>query len=184
MGWSTFHGAGSEYLGFSHSIFADTVSRNTHLLLDRGHRVIGVLVGQPQGAHDWKAVHDDSLDALQSAAADMRFTEKEGRGGRRGSFPTVAHGLSYGGGQRVSACPLPHCLLTSSCCPETRLSPPQLEEGEGVKGNYGASVHTKDLQVWKPCVSPVSCCPPYAFNSKDVPHQNALRRTESETTIT
>jgi hypothetical protein len=103
---------GSEYPSGFCLIFTEMVSRKMHLLLDRRHHVIGALIGQPQGAHDWKAVHDGALGTLQAAAADMGFTEREVMGGRHGFFPTVAHGLSYGGGQKVSMPELLFPLLT------------------------------------------------------------------------
>ena len=96
-----------------HLIFAEMTSRTTHLLLDAGHRIIGVLAGQPRNTHGWRAVHDDALTALKLAATSLNFTEieeMEGPGGRRGSFSTIAYGLSFGGGQKVCA------SFTICCC--------------------------------------------------------------------
>ncbi|KAN0111296.1 hypothetical protein V8E52_008671, partial [Russula decolorans] len=70
-------------------------------LLDREHRVIGVLVGRPRESDKWGAVCDDAVATLQTAADDLGFTAKEKGGGRCGHFPTIAHGLSFGGGQQV-----------------------------------------------------------------------------------
>jgi hypothetical protein len=78
-------------------------SRKTHLLLDRGHRVIGALVGRPRDPGGWSTVHSDALAALKAASDDLKFSDREASGGRRGPFPTIAHGLSFGGGQEVRA---------------------------------------------------------------------------------
>jgi hypothetical protein len=99
---------------------AEKMNSTTHLLLDRGHRVIGALVGQPRDAHGWRAVHDDALGALRSAARRLGFTEKEEMGGRRGPFPTIAHGLSYGGGQKVREHQCPPPLCTDGWLPPSR----------------------------------------------------------------
>ena len=73
--------------------------RTTHLLLDRENRVIGALAGRPQDA-GWGAVHDGALAALESAAPEMRLRPKD-TAHRRGSYPSISHGISFGGGQEV-----------------------------------------------------------------------------------
>jgi len=93
-----------------HLIFAEKLGRTTHLLLDKRHCVISALVSWPHGAHDWGEVHDDTWGKLQSAAESLRFTANEEAGGRCGSFPTIAHGVSFGGGQEVRVY---RCLLLS-----------------------------------------------------------------------
>ncbi|KAG6826286.1 hypothetical protein H0H92_000435 [Tricholoma furcatifolium] len=74
--------------------------RTTHLLVDREHRIIGVLLGRPRASQDWDRVCEDARSALEAASRRMSFTPKE-KTHRRGSFPAVAHGISYGGGQRA-----------------------------------------------------------------------------------
>jgi hypothetical protein len=114
--WCTLIGMECECtLGLSHLIFTKTMGRKTHLLLDSEQRIIGALVGQPRDTHGWRAVHDDALAALGSAAIDddLGFTpSKYERKGRHETFPTIAHGLSFGGGQEVGSNRVrPHCLL-------------------------------------------------------------------------
>ncbi len=87
---------------FSYLLIAEKKNRTPHLLLDCEHHIIGVLAGRPRD-HSWKVVHKDALAALRSAATKMKFTVDEERG-RRGSFPTISFGVSYGGGQKVRAC--------------------------------------------------------------------------------
>jgi hypothetical protein len=82
-------------------IFTEGASRTTHLLLDHEHRVIGALVGRPREPDKWNAVHSNALAALRAASDSLSFSEREEGGGRRGPFPTIAHGLSLGGGQEV-----------------------------------------------------------------------------------
>ncbi|KAI9428640.1 hypothetical protein H4582DRAFT_1826966 [Lactarius indigo] len=71
--------------------------RQTHPLLDRERRIIGVLVGQPRG-QGWEAAKGEAFDALRVAAGQMSLTGKVSSH-RRGTFPCVAHGISFGGGQ-------------------------------------------------------------------------------------
>lgn len=80
---------------------ADVLCRTTHLLLDNEQHVIGALVGQPKDAEGWQKVHDEAYKSLQAAASSMGFSHKE-TSHRRGAFPAVAHGISFGGGQAVS----------------------------------------------------------------------------------
>jgi hypothetical protein len=46
-------------------------------------------------------IPEEAFKLLQSAAGQMSYNPKE-TSNRRGSFPTVAHGISFGGGQQVS----------------------------------------------------------------------------------
>ncbi|KAI9429108.1 hypothetical protein H4582DRAFT_2090056 [Lactarius indigo] len=50
--------------------------RQTHPLLDRERRIIGVLVGQPRG-QGWEAAKGEAFDALRVAAGQMSLTGKE-----------------------------------------------------------------------------------------------------------
>ncbi|KAH9014024.1 hypothetical protein EDB85DRAFT_1876641 [Lactarius pseudohatsudake] len=81
--------------------------RQTHPLLDREKRIIGVLVGQPRDS-SWESAKGGALAALGAARGQMTFGEKE-TNRRRGPFPCVAHGISFGGGQ-----PEPRYLSHSS----------------------------------------------------------------------
>ena len=73
-------------------------TRTVHLLLDRERHVVGVLAGHPNDKR-WGQVHEDAFTKLQQAASTMSYSDKE-RNNRRGLFPTVAHGISFGGGRR------------------------------------------------------------------------------------
>ena len=75
--------------------------RGTRLLLDQDRYVGAVLLGQPKDALSWSCVHDDAFDRLQGVASRLSFSPEESFN-RRGSYPSVAHGLSFGGGQQVS----------------------------------------------------------------------------------
>ncbi|KAG6818654.1 hypothetical protein H0H93_003147 [Arthromyces matolae] len=47
---------------------------------------------------EWEATCQDAFEALKLAASSMAFSEKE-TNHRRGPFPSVPHGISFGGGQ-------------------------------------------------------------------------------------
>ncbi|KAG6819649.1 hypothetical protein H0H93_009906 [Arthromyces matolae] len=76
--------------------------RRSHLLLDKGLNIIGILLGKPrhkaEQPGEWDAVCQDAFEALKLAASSMAFSEKESNH-RRGPFPSVPHGISFGGGQ-------------------------------------------------------------------------------------
>ncbi|KAM6491463.1 hypothetical protein JOM56_013032 [Amanita muscaria] len=59
--------------------------------------VVGALAGRPWDM-DWDGVHDAAYEALHSAASRLSYRQKEVTN-RRGSFPTLAYGISFGGGQ-------------------------------------------------------------------------------------
>ncbi|KAM6489407.1 hypothetical protein JOM56_015124, partial [Amanita muscaria] len=67
-------------------------------LLDREGYIVGVLAGHPKDK-GWGQVHEDAFKTLQEAVSNMRYSDKE-RCNRKGLFPTVAHGISFGGGQK------------------------------------------------------------------------------------
>ncbi|KAF8328771.1 hypothetical protein F5887DRAFT_1082914 [Amanita rubescens] len=75
--------------------------RVTHLILDRNKTVIAVLLGQPRETPGWDKVHDEAVDCIKKTAVRMGLDEKTPHG-RRGPYPSVAHGISYGGGQPAS----------------------------------------------------------------------------------
>jgi hypothetical protein len=80
--------------------FAHWVFRTPHLLLDRENRVVGALAGRPLGATDWGAVHDSALGSLEAVSEQLNVCHKDTTH-RRGSYVSVSHGLSFGGGQEV-----------------------------------------------------------------------------------
>ncbi|KAG6826569.1 hypothetical protein H0H92_015288 [Tricholoma furcatifolium] len=90
----------AEQLGMTHFPWN---GRDTHLLLDQDFNVIGILLGQPRDRADspgeWEALCKEAFEALHVAAASMNFSENE-CSHRRGAFPAVPHGISFGGGQK------------------------------------------------------------------------------------
>jgi hypothetical protein len=94
-----------------------------------------VLAGQPRNFQGWRAAHKQAFAALQVAAEGLGFTKQEVGGGRRGSFPTIAHGLSFGGGQEVRSIVPVLCLLLRDewFGLATTNSPPQVRAREGHK---------------------------------------------------
>ncbi|KAG6826053.1 hypothetical protein H0H92_001295 [Tricholoma furcatifolium] len=90
----------AEQLGMAHFPWN---GRDTHLLLDQDFNVIGILLGQPRDRADspgeWEALCKEAFEALRVAAASMNFSENE-CSHRRGAFPAVPHGISFGGGQK------------------------------------------------------------------------------------
>ena len=67
-------------------------------LTDSCDRLFAVFVGGPDGDESWPAVVEGAQEALSCAKRSIRFSWKQDR---RGTFKTVATGLSYGGGQMV-----------------------------------------------------------------------------------
>jgi hypothetical protein len=76
---------------------ADSRGSTTHLLLDSQGLIVGVLLGWPRDIQGWKAVHDGAFEALDKAANAIPDSLKKAH--RRGDYPSLAHGLSFGGGQ-------------------------------------------------------------------------------------
>ncbi|KAG6847607.1 hypothetical protein H0H93_007078 [Arthromyces matolae] len=76
--------------------------RSSHLLLDQSLTIVGILLGRPRDKAEqpgeWNATCQDAFEALKIAASSMAFSEKE-TNHRRGPFPSVPHGISFGGGQ-------------------------------------------------------------------------------------
>ncbi|TDL13952.1 hypothetical protein BD410DRAFT_817250 [Rickenella mellea] len=68
-------------------------------LVDSENRVLGVLAGQPKD-EGWAGVATDAFDAIQDERGRMSFSDKQVNH-RRGDFPAVGVGVSYGGGQRA-----------------------------------------------------------------------------------
>ncbi|KAL1674014.1 hypothetical protein EV122DRAFT_282434 [Schizophyllum commune] len=66
-------------------------------ILDKKRRVIAVLAGTPD-QKDWRAQHLSLADAIEAARPHLKFTTVQKKH-RRGVFPAIAVGHSYGGGQ-------------------------------------------------------------------------------------
>ncbi|KAI0655654.1 hypothetical protein C8Q70DRAFT_922932, partial [Cubamyces menziesii] len=68
-------------------------------ILDKDERVIGVLAGRPQSnLPEWDRVVEDAGKAMDAAASECVFKDHQIRH-RRGEFPTLAYGISFGGGR-------------------------------------------------------------------------------------
>ncbi|KJA14108.1 hypothetical protein HYPSUDRAFT_150797, partial [Hypholoma sublateritium FD-334 SS-4] len=76
-----------------------TTSRVTRAIVDKDGRVIAVLAGRPDDPN-WTSVHRSAHSALQLARRRCRFPKKT-RNHRRGSFPALSAGISFGGGQKL-----------------------------------------------------------------------------------
>ena len=84
-------------------------TRVTRAIVDKDGRIIAVLAGSPNDA-DWASVHRSAYAALQTARRRCRFPKKTTTH-RRGNFPALSAGISFGGGQKVSQ---PASTLTSA----------------------------------------------------------------------
>ena len=69
-------------------------------IVDKDGRIIAILVGQPADP-GWPSAHRSAHAALQAARKRCRFPKKSTKH-RRGDFPALSAGISYGGGQKVS----------------------------------------------------------------------------------
>jgi hypothetical protein len=85
--------------------------RRTHLLLDKEHHIIGVLLGQPRDA-GLQGVHDGALSALKHVEKAIKLyspsSNKQGpklKSCQKCHEPhySLHHGISFRGGQPVSA---------------------------------------------------------------------------------
>ncbi|KAI0677450.1 hypothetical protein C8Q78DRAFT_1065988 [Trametes maxima] len=69
------------------------------VVLDRERRVVALLAGRPRDP-SWDSVVEEADRAMGVAARTCRFTEEQ-HNHRRGTFATLARGLSFGGGRKV-----------------------------------------------------------------------------------
>ncbi|KAG1886449.1 hypothetical protein F4604DRAFT_1917243 [Suillus subluteus] len=70
-----------------------------HVLLDSGKRIIGVLAGRPKD-DSWKDTAEAACDAMEQARGQCVFRDVD-KEHRRGRYPCLAVGVSYGGGQQI-----------------------------------------------------------------------------------
>ena len=77
---------------------AHGIYSQTYLLLDQARRIVGILYGQPRNG--WRKVHNKAFHALKRAAS--YFNSRAAKPHRCGAFHSIAHGVSFGGGQEVS----------------------------------------------------------------------------------
>ncbi|KIM79960.1 hypothetical protein PILCRDRAFT_9849, partial [Piloderma croceum F 1598] len=69
-------------------------------IVDGQDRIIAALAGQPNDPQ-WDGVSDGAADAVRNAGEACSFTPNQGKH-RRGPFPALATGVSFGGGQQAS----------------------------------------------------------------------------------
>lgn len=72
--------------------------RSTQVLHDEEGRLIVACVAPPDIDGEWQDVQSGVRKALKAAQTKLKFS---GILDRRGTFQTIAYGISYGGGQRV-----------------------------------------------------------------------------------
>ena len=81
--------------------------REARPLVDKEERVFGVVAGRPRDREGWDMVERDATQALREAREACSLSAQQSDH-RRGRFPALAVGVSYGGGQRVWRA---HCVL-------------------------------------------------------------------------
>lgn len=61
--------------------------------------MVAMCVGHPRD-DDWDTVHMDGINAFEKASKQCHFSSKQ-TDHRRGEFPALATGVSFGGGQKA-----------------------------------------------------------------------------------
>lgn len=84
-------------------------------IIDMVGRIIAMLCGHPDDP-EWESVHVEAADTMRRSQRRIRRTKKNSKH-RRGNFTALSAGVSFGGGQEVSA------LSTSKFLPVTNLTP-------------------------------------------------------------
>jgi hypothetical protein len=71
-------------------------------IMDGDGRVIAILVGRPKDIKDeeWKQMEKEAVELIEKEQKNFVFTKKQQQH-RRGPYPTVSTGVSFGGGQQV-----------------------------------------------------------------------------------
>ncbi|KAM6490217.1 hypothetical protein JOM56_014194, partial [Amanita muscaria] len=163
-------------------------------LLDWERYVVGALAGQPRD-EDWERLHKKAFRALRSTSKKIMYSKKEVNN-RRGHFPTVAHGISFGGGQRR-----PGYLRQSSEQKERALEAlmkkPEIQRlcgfASGIQKNYNYMKDTVDtirskLKLRREYDSKVGAFPARSFNlgkrTASLPHRDYTNLAHSWCTIT
>ena len=70
------------------------------VLTSKTGEIFGTLPGRPVNDPTWDGVMRGVVAAIERAKRRLKFGKKQDR---RGTFRTIASGVSYGGGQRVSS---------------------------------------------------------------------------------
>lgn len=74
-------------------------SRDCYVVVDKAGRIIAVLAGKPRD-DAWDAVMTKLTAQIKDARGGMTFSKKQ-EAHKRGKFPSVAVGTSFGGGSKV-----------------------------------------------------------------------------------
>ena len=94
-------GVASEFNAFlSLQNLTNIYLRTCHPLVDSEKRAVGVMGGMPKDVH-WDDLQLEAAHEIENARTLLSFKDKETHH-RRGDFPAIAVGVSYGGGQSVS----------------------------------------------------------------------------------
>ena len=69
--------------------------------------MVAILAGRPASESEgsWKALHDKAAILMERARKKASFNASQSSH-RRGEYPVLSTGASFGGGQRVSRCPV------------------------------------------------------------------------------
>lgn len=78
-------------------------------IIDKIGRIIAMLCGHPDDP-EWESIHVEAADTMRRSQRRIRRTKKNSKH-RRGNFTALAAGVSFGGGQKVSALPTSNLLL-------------------------------------------------------------------------
>lgn len=87
-----------------------TLYSNPQLLTDDSGWIIAALVGHPSGRTDWMKTLNEVFQVCNQANRNLKYPRgctslprhSNSAKNRRGSYQTVAYGISHGGGQLVS----------------------------------------------------------------------------------
>lgn len=86
------------------------MNRETHAITDRNGRVISVLAGRPR-RDNWDGLVEELANKISAVREQTKFSNKQ-LNHKRGEFPSVAFGTSFGGGSLVS---ILRCSWRTTC---------------------------------------------------------------------
>ena len=107
---------------------------STHVLADRNEFVFGAMIEIPNDP-TWMPCVIACAEAIRQAKQSLRLGKRKDR---RGTFKTIAYGVSYGGGQRVSiflfVCAVLWLMTDSVSRKSMPLATQQGSDGQAPKG--------------------------------------------------
>ena len=116
-------------------------------IVDKDGRIIAVLVGCPANL-DWPSVHRSAHAALQAARKRCRFPKKSTKH-RRGDFPALSAGISYGGGQKVRHRPSYRLSIVTTPLPSAPRKPTSFQNKRSrIRQTVEPQVVSTDRRVW------------------------------------